>query len=267
VHQPNKAAILPAEGLSAFFARELTNNADLQDCAMTVVAFFGCLRGCELVNLEVSNLEEIADGIMIKVVRFKTTNNECRFLVPTVIQGSAISPAKILLNYLQVVKPWLTDKKQTRLWPRPIASGFCVQFRGKHHVAQVAKKIAVFLNLDPEKYSGHSFRRSAATAAADAGISMINLKRFGGWKSDSVAASYVDNSLTATREAADLLLPTTSSTTTPLITNEEVPIVAECVPPFAKQAEPCTLTESSSVILPLNCKGGPITFNFYVNNK
>lgn len=71
----------------------------------------------------------------------------------------------------------------------------------------------MFLKIDPNKYTGHSFRRSATTAAADSGISLINLKRIRGWKSDSVASSYLDDSLAIKKSTADLLLPSPSSDT------------------------------------------------------
>lgn len=48
-------------------------------------------------------------------------------------------------------------------------------------------------------------RCSAATILADMGVNLINLKRFGRWKSDSVAQSYVGESLHNKRKMADLL--------------------------------------------------------------
>ena len=80
---------------------------------------------------------------------------------------------------------------------------------GKNKIGKIPSKIAFFLkeNLptfkeDPSKFTGHAFRRTAATWAADAGISLINLKRFGRWQSDSVAQQYVDKSIKAKEEAA-----------------------------------------------------------------
>jgi hypothetical protein len=124
-----------------------------------------------------------------------------------VLENTTISPSILFKNYLDALFPWLEVKKQKRLWPRPIASGFTLQYRGVNYIASVAKKIATFLNLDTSKYTGHSFRRTAATSAADSGISLINLKRLGGWRSDSVASSYVDNSLAASVTCAKNLAP------------------------------------------------------------
>ena len=58
------------------------------------------------------------------------------------------------------------------------------------------KEIAKFLNLpNASNYSGHSTRRTAATWMANSGVSLLQLKKFGRWKSDTVAQEYYDSSL------------------------------------------------------------------------
>ena len=80
---------------------------------------------------------------------------------------------------------------------------------GKNKIGKIPFKIATYLkeNLptfkaDPSKFTGHAFRRTAATWAADSGVSLINLKRFGRWKSDSVCQEYVDKSEKVKEDAA-----------------------------------------------------------------
>lgn len=53
-------------------------------------------------------------------------------------------------------------------------------------------------------FTGHSFRRSSATLAANAGADITTLKRLGGWKSDKVANSYVEESLLTKRKIANI---------------------------------------------------------------
>lgn len=66
----------------------------------------------------------------------------------------------------------------------------CGQAIGKNTIAAMPKKIAKFLNLErPETYTGHSFRRSSTTMAADAGASLEEMKRFYYWKSNTVVES------------------------------------------------------------------------------
>lgn len=74
--------------------------------------------------------------------------------------------------------------------------GKCVnQVVGKNTLGKVPYNIAKYLNLDnPESYTGHSFRRTSATLLADTGADVLALKRHGGWRSSTVAESYVADS-------------------------------------------------------------------------
>ena len=57
------------------------------------------------------------------------------------------------------------------------------------------KVVSSYLNLDnADSYTGHSFRRTSETLLADSGADMITLKRHGCWKSDAVAAGYIEDS-------------------------------------------------------------------------
>lgn len=47
---------------------------------------------------------------------------------------------------------------------------------------------------------GHSFRRTSTSLLADTGADMLAIKRHGGWKSSTVAESYIDNSLKYKRD-------------------------------------------------------------------
>ena len=48
-------------------------------------------------------------------------------------------------------------------------------------------------------YSNHAFRRTAATWLANQGVSLSNMKRFGRWKSSTVAERYIDESMSNKR--------------------------------------------------------------------
>lgn len=61
---------------------------------------------------------------------------------------------------------------------------------GKNTIALMPRRIASFLNLEnPNSYTGHSFRRSSTTMAADAGATLEEMKRFYYWKSNTVVES------------------------------------------------------------------------------
>lgn len=263
---PSKAAILPADGLFRWFAKAPSTAEDCQNRAMALVAFFGCLRSCELVALELKDIEEIADGVLIRITRMKTTARETRFIVPyTSFSCSAVSPAKVVLDYIAVVRPWLISHKLSRLWPRPIKSGYSSQFRGKNHMTVIAKAIAEFLNLNTANYTSHSFRRSSATAVADNGMSLLNLKRFGGWKSDTVASSYIDESLASIKEAAVKLAPSPASALlieTSISSTTSASTVTDQNPPSEITAG---VTPDQSELPKLD--RGKATYNFYFNNN
>jgi integrase len=70
------------------------------------------------------------------------------------------------------------------------------QVIGINSFGSMPKTVALFLKLkDPEYYTGHTFRRTSATLLADFGADLLTLKRHGGWKSNTVAEGYVEDSV------------------------------------------------------------------------
>lgn len=228
---------------------------DKQDMVMALFAFFGCLRGNELTVIGHSDLEMVNDGFMVTIIRVKTTSQSTRFLIPKSIPNMSLSPAGIVTEYLKLVTPWLKSKELVRLWPRPTESKFTTQFRGKNYLSIVAKKIARFLGLDDTNYSGHSFRRSSATAAADSGVTLINLKRFGGWKSDSVASGYIDESAAAKRNMAATLVPSHDQSGQNIEIQDSIK--------YSRASTTATSAEST----PGPKDKAPVIMNFYINQQ
>jgi hypothetical protein len=94
------------------------------------------------------------------------------------------------------------------------------QAAGKQKIANLPKEIATFLGLpNPLSYTGHCLRATSATLLADAGISMMNLKRHGGWKSDTVVEGYL-------RESKKLK----ADTATMLATGSDIPLAMNPTP-------------------------------------
>ena len=66
---------------------------------------------------------------------------------------------------------------------------------GKNKLSDVPHEIAKFLSVpECDKYTFHSFRRTAATSAADAGSSTEQLMDFFGWKNGSMCQEYISSS-------------------------------------------------------------------------
>lgn len=52
---------------------------------------------------------------------------------------------------------------------------------GKTAIAKYPQQVAKFLGVDPEGYTGHCWRRTAASILAENDITLIQLKHAGGW--------------------------------------------------------------------------------------
>lgn len=76
-------------------------------------------------------------------------------------------------------------------------NGRCsVQPVGINTFGRIPKEIALFLNIpDANLFTGHCFRRTSATFLADSGADILTVKRHGGWRSSSVAESYIEDSI------------------------------------------------------------------------
>lgn len=90
-----------------------------------------------------------------------------------------------------------TNKAKSDRFFQNFQKGKCTcQPIGVNKFGSMPKEIAKFLGLpDAECYTGHSFRRTSATLLADAGADILTLKRHGGWRSNTVAESYVEDSI------------------------------------------------------------------------
>ena len=74
---------------------------------------------------------------------------------------------------------------------------------GKNTLSQYPSKIAEQLGKhQPKSFTGHCYRRTAATILADDHGSVIELKSAGGWKSSSIAEGYVAESITSKKRIA-----------------------------------------------------------------
>lgn len=155
--------------------------------AVACVAFFGCLRLGELTATANTPSAISADGIAIdshsapSVIRLSLSPTKTYpfgrgavvYLGKT---DSAVCPVRALLRYLAV---------------RPgHRSGPLFILQEGHHlprdlfVAQVRAALSA-AGVDQSRYSGHSFRIRAATAAARAGVPDYLIKAFSRWDSEA----------------------------------------------------------------------------------
>ena len=160
--------------------------------AIAITAYFGGLRVAECMDLALEKIIRGPEGFTITHTRAKQRSDKrsTKFLVPQV--GGY---ADLLAVYLDKVKNQL-DRYKGRMWYTGRKTDILTtQCMGKNSVSKVPHEIAALLNLpDPSKYTFHSFRRTSATRAADAGATSEQLVDFFGWRNTSMCQEYISSS-------------------------------------------------------------------------
>ncbi|CAB0036791.1 unnamed protein product [Trichogramma brassicae] len=83
----------------------------------------------------------------------------------------------------------------TRIGKRRTARRCTRQPMGRHKIGQIPSLIAEILNLpNPNLYTGHCFRRTAATLLSESGATVQAIKQCGRWRSDIICQGYIENS-------------------------------------------------------------------------
>ena len=107
----------------------------------------------------------------------------------------------------------------TQIYPKAVESGklqflknwniygkCCIQNTGQHAISKLQAISCNILNKPGDNYTSHTWRKSAVTNLADAGVSLIILKRHGQCVSDSVVEGYIANSQPLCQERLHCLL-------------------------------------------------------------
>lgn len=201
-----KSAIFSRENIEQFL-RTTPDNEFLLDKVSLSFGLAGGLQKNELTYLTWEDIVEFDEFLRIRIQSSKTDkggqgwwfsveHHECSELDP--------------LLYFQKYKDALKFNPSLltgRIWKQCRKGRWIQQVRGEHYFGKLCKRIAEFLQLENvEQYTSHCIRRTAATLMANAGVSSINLKRFGRWKSESVAMGYLEDSETLKRSLAQTLI-------------------------------------------------------------
>lgn len=145
----------------------------------------GACRANEMYNMKIEDIRDLGSAFLVNVPYTKTKISR-KFT----ITGNFYTICK---KYIDLRPAYVTSQ----VFFLNYLNGKCTSQRiGINKFTKMGRQIAEFLKLpNPEKYSGHSFRRSSATLLVDAGGDITTLKRHGGWKSTSVAEGYIDDSI------------------------------------------------------------------------
>ena len=164
--------------------------------------YYGLLRCTDVLNVKVQDVSLNQEKIEVKFNHSrKRINYGFTFWIPMLYappyrkylseldRSNAIRNSRFLKNY--------NSRAHTR-----------TRDTGKNMITKSIHMMCEVLGISNSTgYTTHCFRRSAATNLADAGVSLVNLKRHGQWKSDSTAERYIANSVPIRRERVEKLLP------------------------------------------------------------
>ena len=163
--------VLSKEDLFKFIETAPSDNLKfLVRKAVAIIGYFGGLRCAELANLNFSDIEIKSESISVFIRSSKTDphgKSNFYFTIPKVSESVDTCPFNLIKMYVNAV----SDKSGRFFNNFNVKSkSFSCQPMGRNTIAGIPKFMANFLDLEtPEQYTGHCFRRSAATALADSG--------------------------------------------------------------------------------------------------
>lgn len=158
-----------------------------RDKAMLLVGFAAAFRRSELVSLDVSDLEFVAEGIVIRLRRSKTDQEGKGREIAIPYIGRRYCPCRAL-------QAWLRDSgiEEGAIFRRVDKAEQVLPARlSAQSVGGVIKRLAEEAGLDPALYSGHSLRAGFATSAAKAGAPAASIRAQTGHKSDAMLQRYI----------------------------------------------------------------------------
>lgn len=206
-YRPRKSKTFSKEDFSRF----LIEADDHIYLGLKVIFIVGMAGGCRKNELLCMRTEDVSDcDSFIKISVPNTKTKIARIFTITEGDVAEINLIAVVRKYIQM-RPRHVQNNRFFLGYR---NGKCIiQPVGINTFSDIPKRIATFLGLQsPELYTSHAFRRSSATLLSDSGADLQTLKRHGGWKSNVVAESYVDESVENKRKIAMKILGKKTST-------------------------------------------------------
>jgi integrase len=147
---------------------------------MMLIGQLGAFRRSELVALDVDDVEQLEDGLRIRIRRSKTDQEGAGDWkgIPR-RSDHEVCPVRALQAWLQV-----SGIESGPLW-RPVNRHDQVldERLTDKGVARILKRACERAGLDPARYAGHSLRSGLATAAAGGGAPERAIMAQGGWRS------------------------------------------------------------------------------------
>jgi integrase len=164
-----------------------------------VIVLFGLFGACRKSELTSMLLEDVSDEGPHLCVAIRASKTGPRNFVVVGSENKGLDAIIMFRKYIAT----RTKNAPSRLF-LTFRAGKCINApMGKNTIGKVPSIVARFNGLlDFSKYTGHALRRTSATWMANAGVDMINMKRFGGWKSETAVEGYIAESITNKKSLA-----------------------------------------------------------------
>ena len=182
----SKAALSPDE-LHEMISALPPDASGARDRALLLVGFGAALRRSELVALHVDHLEWHARGVVVLVTRSKGDQEGAGVEIPIHAAPGALCPVAALRAWLDVagVDAGPVFRSVDR-WGRIGREAL-----GARAVADVVKRAARRVGLDPRELAGHSLRSGFATTAAREGANMAEIGAVTRHSSEAMIRRYI----------------------------------------------------------------------------
>ncbi|KAG4065945.1 hypothetical protein HA402_010299 [Bradysia odoriphaga] len=194
-YNPVKAEVFTEAGIKTFI--DTTEDSTWLD--VKVICIFGIcvsLRTDEFPRITMNDIEKHSDLFLVAIGKTKT-----KIARSFTINGGF---ARIVHKYMDLRPERL--QSQDRFFTNYQKGKCTLQFIGKNKFASMPRKVAEFLKLPkPERYIGHSFRRTSATFLANSGADMETIMRHGGWHNESCAKGYIEDSLSYKARTGEMI--------------------------------------------------------------
>ena len=192
-YQRKVASSFTKEEIKRYLETSPNTNEHLYMKAACVLCYFGGLRCADLASINTSDVEfNDVTGLWVsyKVSKQKGEQINNKFNIP-------IEYCDYLDRYDNKLHDCNASEGRLMKSYRIHKDGggyFMKQPMGIHLLAKIPTKIAEFLRLkNAASYTGHAFRRTAATVLAESATSTSSMKKHFNWKQENTALKYVDN--------------------------------------------------------------------------
>ena len=157
--------------------------------------FYGMLRWAEVSALQMEDIRFDTTGMVLHIKRSKTDQLGKGTYVRINITDLDHCPVEITRLYMQKLNYGTENgylQPQVRTYKDGQQSGVWYKKLSYSSALEDTKAFMAILGRNPADFGEHSGRRGGATAASEAGVSWLDLKRHGRWASDSAPQRYVE---------------------------------------------------------------------------